>query len=97
MLRVILGGCRSELGDRSEHDWRGYGVTDQRLGFPTSPYVLEQLLKNDNVEARLMIEADGGQHSDQVAYDVRRTVRLEGMGYLVMRFLNHAVPCGFAS
>jgi hypothetical protein len=32
------------------------------------------------LEARLIIEADGGQHSDQVACDARRTVQLEGMG-----------------
>jgi len=43
------------------------------------------------LEVRLIIEADGGQHSEQVAYDARRTVRLEGMGYRVMRFWNHEV------
>jgi hypothetical protein len=42
------------------------------------------------LEARLIIEADGGQHSDQVAYDARRTTRLEGMGYRVMP--PHPVP-----
>jgi len=43
------------------------------------------------LEVRLIIEADGGQHSEQVAYDARRTVQLEGMGYRVMRFWNHEV------
>jgi very-short-patch-repair endonuclease len=43
------------------------------------------------LEAGLIIEADGGQHSDQVACDARRTVQLEGMGYRVMRFWNHEV------
>jgi very-short-patch-repair endonuclease len=51
------------------------------------PYIVDFVC----LEARLIIEADGGQHSDQVAYDARRTVRLEGMGYLVMRFWNHEV------
>jgi hypothetical protein len=42
------------------------------------------------LEAGSIIEADGGQHSDQVAYDARRTLRLEGMGY---RFMPpHPVP-----
>jgi hypothetical protein len=36
------------------------------------------------LEAGLNIEADGGQHSAQVACDARRTVQLEGMGYRVM-------------
>jgi hypothetical protein len=44
------------------------------------------------LEAGLIIEADGGQHGDQVACDARRTVQLEGMGYRVMRFWNHGIP-----
>ena len=43
------------------------------------------------LEARLIIEADGGQHSGQVIYDARRTAWLEGLGYRVMRFWNHEV------
>jgi len=43
------------------------------------------------LEAGLIIEADGGQHSNQVTYDARRTARLECMGYRVMRFWNHEV------
>ena len=43
------------------------------------------------LEAGLIIEADGGQHSNQVTYDTRRTAVLEGMGYRVMRFWNHEV------
>ena len=51
------------------------------------PYIVDFLC----LEARLIIEADGGQHSNQVVYDARRTARLEGMGYRVMRFWNHEV------
>jgi len=51
------------------------------------PYIVDFVC----LEARLIIEADGGQHIDQMAYDARRTVRLEGMGYRVMRFWNHEV------
>ena len=43
------------------------------------------------LEARLIIEVDGGQHTGQVAYDARRTARLEALGYRVMRFWNHEV------
>ena len=43
------------------------------------------------LQAKLIIEADGGQHSDQMGYDAMRTVRLEGMGYVVLRFWNHEV------
>jgi very-short-patch-repair endonuclease len=51
------------------------------------PYIVDFVC----LEARLIIEADGGQHSDQIVYDARRTVRLEGMGYRVMRFWNHEI------
>jgi very-short-patch-repair endonuclease len=46
------------------------------------------------LEAGLIIEADGGQHGDQLACDARRTMRLDGMGYRVMRFWNHEIPGG---
>ena len=51
------------------------------------PYIVDFVC----LEARLIIEADGGQHSDQEAYDARRMAWLEGMGYRVMRFWNHEV------
>jgi very-short-patch-repair endonuclease len=51
------------------------------------PYIVDFVC----LEARLIVEADGGQHSDQIVYDARRTVRLEGMGYRVMRFWNHEI------
>jgi very-short-patch-repair endonuclease len=51
------------------------------------PYIVDFVC----LEAGLIIEADGGQHSNQVTYDTRRTVVLEGMGYRVLRFWNHEV------
>jgi very-short-patch-repair endonuclease len=51
------------------------------------PYIVDFVC----LQARLIIEADGGQHSDQMACDVKRTVRFEGMGYQVMRFWSHEV------
>jgi adenine-specific DNA-methyltransferase len=43
------------------------------------------------LEAKLIIEADGGQHAEQASYDARRTTRLEEMGYKVLRFWNHEI------
>ena len=51
------------------------------------PYIVDFVC----LEAKLIIEADGGQHADHMAYDARRTARLEGMGYRVMRFWNHEI------
>lgn len=43
------------------------------------------------VEAGLVVEVDGGQHADQVAYDSRRTAYLERSGLRVLRFWNSDV------
>jgi very-short-patch-repair endonuclease len=41
------------------------------------------------VEARLIVELDGGQHSEQELYDAERTKVLEACGWRVIRFWNH--------
>ena len=43
------------------------------------------------MEHRLIIELDGGQHSEQIEYDERRTVFLNAQGYRVLRFWNNEV------
>jgi very-short-patch-repair endonuclease len=42
-------------------------------------------------ERRLIIELDGGQHSEQVTYDQRRDAWLRSRGYTVLRFWNNDV------
>ena len=42
-------------------------------------------------ELRLIIEIDGGQHAEQVLYDLRRTRFLQAKGYQVIRFWNNEV------
>ena len=39
----------------------------------------------------LVVELDGGQHSERVGYDERRTRYLEAKGYRVIRFWNNEV------
>lgn len=41
--------------------------------------------------AKLIIEADGGQHGEAAGYDAARTRFLESEGYRVLRFSNHDV------
>ena len=43
------------------------------------------------LEKALIIEIDGGQHTENVAYDERRTAYLESKGYKVIRFWNNEV------
>jgi very-short-patch-repair endonuclease len=54
---------------------------------PWGPYFLDFLC----VEAGVVVEADGGQHADQVAYDERRTAYLARSGLRVLRFWNSDV------
>jgi len=44
-----------------------------------------------SVEARLIIELDGGQHATALERDRRRTEAIEEAGFLVMRFWNTEV------
>ena len=54
---------------------------------PLGPYIVDFLCRN----ARLVVEVDGGQHADQIAYDARRTAWLERAGLRVLRFWNSDV------
>lgn len=41
--------------------------------------------------AKLIIEVDGGQHSEQIDYDAKRTKFLESKNFTVVRFWNNEV------
>ncbi len=43
------------------------------------------------IEAKLVIEVDGGQHNIDIDRDLARTAVIEIAGYLVMRFWNDEV------
>jgi very-short-patch-repair endonuclease len=55
-----------------------------RRQYPLAGYIVDFVC----VPARLVIELDGGQHLDALAYDERRTEVLQGEGYRVLRFWN---------
>ena len=54
---------------------------------PRGPYIVDFLC----IEAGLVVELDGGQHADNIAYDERRTAYLESLGLRVLRFWNMEV------
>lgn len=56
-----------------------------RFQSPVGPYVADFLC----VEARLIVELDGGQHGIQIEKDAVRTKALEAAGYMVIRFWNN--------
>jgi very-short-patch-repair endonuclease len=51
------------------------------------PYIVDFIC----LERGVIIEVDGGQHGDVVAYDQRRDEWLASQGFIVLRFWNHDV------
>ena len=68
------------------HRMAGYKFRRQ---FVIEPYIVDFVC----LDARLIVEADGGQHLEQVADDLKRSEFLESLGYKVVRFWNHEILC----
>lgn len=58
-----------------------------RRQFPIAGYIADFAC----VEAKLVIDLDGGQHVDATDYDRMRTKKIEVNGYRVLRFWNDDV------
>jgi very-short-patch-repair endonuclease len=58
-----------------------------RRQMPLGRYIVDFVC----LDCRLIVELDGGQHAEQVQYDVARTAWLNGQGFEVLRFWNHEV------
>jgi very-short-patch-repair endonuclease len=64
-----------------------------RRQFPVGPFIADFVC----LEARLVIEIDGGQHaSDEAAYDARRDAWLRAEGFRILRFWNNDVLKNFS-
>jgi very-short-patch-repair endonuclease len=58
-----------------------------RRQHPVGDYVVDFVC----LEAKLVVEIDGGQHAEQQHYDVLRSERLVQKGFQVVRFWNNEV------
>lgn len=58
-----------------------------RRQHPIGAYIVDFVC----LEMRLIIELDGGQHTEQVEYDEKRSAWLRECGYRVLRYWNHEV------
>jgi adenine-specific DNA-methyltransferase len=54
---------------------------------PLGPYVVDFVC----FERKVIVEADGGQHANDVEYDDMRTKYLESCGYRVLRYWNNDI------
>jgi very-short-patch-repair endonuclease len=50
--------------------------------------LLRHVVDFASLDAKLIIELDGGQHAEQVEADEKRTRALEAVGFIVLRFWN---------
>ena len=83
---------RSNPTDAERFLWRhlrlrqfgGYKFRRQR---PVGPYIVDFVC----LEKRVVIEVDGGQHSERRSHDARRDAWLNKEGFTVLRFWDHQV------
>jgi very-short-patch-repair endonuclease len=89
-IRCNAKTLRKNMTDAEQKLWfslrgkRFDGVKFKRQK-PIGSYVVDFVAPNE----RLVIELDGGQHQEQMAYDQERTRYLERRGYRVLRFWNN--------
>ena len=82
---------RRELTDAERKLWsvlrnRKLNGAKFRRQQPIGPFIADFVCQ----EQKLIVEADGGQHAENVR-DARRTAFLEGVGYRVLRFWNNDI------
>ena len=83
---------RKNLTDAERRLWqklkrRQAATVKFRRQQPIGPYIVDFVC----FERRVIVEVDGGQHAEQIAYDGKRTRWLEAQGYRVLRFWNNDV------
>ena len=83
---------RRTMTDAERRLWQGLRGRQMhghkfRRQYPLCGYVVDFVC----LEASLVIEADGGQHAEQTAYDEERTRKLEQSGFRMMRFWNDEI------
>ena len=89
--RNLARGLRRRMTDAETRLWfhlrnRAFMGCKFRRQHPIGPYIVDFVC----IEARLLVELDGGQHAN-MASDAPRTAFMEANGYRVLRFWNNDV------
>jgi adenine-specific DNA-methyltransferase len=91
-IRKRARALRNNLTDAERHLWRHLRLRNiQGLKFRRQHPIAGFIADFACVEARLVVELDGGQHADATHYDEARTRKIEANGYRVLRFWNNDV------
>lgn len=89
---AIARKLRNGMTDTEKKLWY-YLRRKQLLGYkfrrqcPLDRYVVDFVC----FEKKLIVELDGGQHTEQIGHDEKRTRWLMSQGFRVLRFWNHEV------
>jgi very-short-patch-repair endonuclease len=91
-IHINARALRNGATDAERKLWqhlRGRQLFDYkfRRQYPIAGYIADFVC----VEAKLVVELDGGQHLEQVEYDAERSRKLAINGYKVLRFWNDDV------
>jgi very-short-patch-repair endonuclease len=92
MSRVRARELRKNMTEAERALWRhlrlrqfdGYKFRRQQ---PIGRYIVDFVC----FEKKLIIEVDGGQHAEQLAYDIDRRAWLEKEGFRILRFWDNQV------
>ena len=83
---------RNAATDAEQRPWRHLrGRRLQGLKFRRQYPIAGYIADFACIEAKLVIEVDGGQHAEQAAHDAERTRKLQINGYRVLRFWDNDV------
>lgn len=91
-MKSVARGLRKRPTDAEKLLWRHLRnrlLADFRFRRqePIGSYVVDFVC----FESKLVVEADGGQHEEQIEADAARTRYLQSCGYQVLRFWNHEI------
>ena len=90
-MSIVAGTLRRDATEAEKRVWQALRAQQAGAKFrrqqPIEGYVVDFV----SFEHRLVIEIDGGQHSDADEYEERRTRCLEANGFRIRRFWNNEV------
>jgi very-short-patch-repair endonuclease len=91
-MKALARELRQQATDAERLLWkhlRAHRMADYkfRRQVVIEPYIVDFVC----LEAMLIVEADGGQHLEQVEDDLKRSEFFESLGYKVVRFWNHEI------
>jgi len=92
MSNIFARALRKSMTDAERKLWRGLRLRQMyghkfRRQFSLGSYIVDFVC----LEARLIIEVDGGQHADQKYGDAERDAWLKSQNFHVLRYWNNQV------